>query len=113
MAAYSISVRIPALASTRRAATAARLGTTAIFESEARLFLVVEQIFKEANRQETPRITGRLQRSFSIRRASGNRYILRWRAPYASFVQFRGRSRGFADRVRRRGLQLAGRRSAR
>ena len=53
----------------------------------------------EANQQECPVKTGRLRRSLRIQRRTLMRHDLTWTAPYASFVQTRGKSAGYVERV--------------
>ena len=57
---------------------------------------------KRANIIETPKRKGRLQRSFRIKRITLYKYRISWGAPYASYVNDRGRSKGYVGRVKRR-----------
>ena len=76
---------------------------------ERRIIQEITAAFDEANTLETPRISGRLRRSLQIN--VGKKLVtLNWKAPYAAYVQARGKSAGFADRVARRALQILDRR---
>lgn len=57
---------------------------------------------RRSNQQVTPKRTGRLRRSFRVRPQTTLTYGISWAAPYASFVDRRGKSRGFVNRVKRR-----------
>ena len=64
---------------------------------------VVDDLFRfgrAGNRRFTPRRTGHLRRTFRQAIVQQN-YEAHWGAFYASFVQYRGKSKGYADRVLR------------
>ena len=65
---------------------------------------LVRGYLQRANLEVTPKRTGRLQRSFRVKRISMYRYQISWGAPYASYVNSRGSSRGFVGRVKRRAM---------
>ena len=65
---------------------------------------VVSDLFRfgsAANRRFTPRRTGHLRRTFRQAIVRQN-YEAHWGAFYASFVQYRGKSKGYATRVLRK-----------
>ena len=60
----------------------------------------VQSAFGNSNRTNTPKRTGNLRKSMSVReRVRGQLYRIHWTAPYAEYVNRRGRSRGFITRV--------------
>ena len=71
-------------------------------ESRAAAQEKVRGHLRRANQRVTPRRTGRLRRSFRVRPQTTLRYTISWAVFYASFVNTRGRSKGFVNRVKRR-----------
>lgn len=68
--------------------------------NRAPVYRKVRTHLRQANRTRTPRRTGRLRRSFRVRPQDLFNYNISWAAYYASWVNQRGRSRGFVGRVK-------------
>lgn len=62
---------------------------------------LIRGFLKRANDARTPRRRGRLQRSFRVVRLTLYKYRISWGAFYASYVNDRGRSKGYVRRVKR------------
>lgn len=71
------------------------------------LLYALEEALVMANLRYTPVRSGRLRSSFQTRRGSRRTMDALWETSYAVYVQVRGRSAGFVQRVYRAALRVA------